>query len=195
MDGDKYNKEKIKAPYFRYSKLLYSLLLIALIATILIYAIDRSILLAWLKNVTNIDEDANTQRVENFNSSILGLQKIAFGATTAMVYMNSTTYLKERESTLLLELAEEEWWEIEQTSDHIFNQFRTSSIYLRSADLDENGIHSCYEYKVVDNQLLDKTTHYGTFCYPAIIVTGARKCSTSAMVSFLSYNRMILISD
>lgn len=95
---------------------------------------------------------------------------------------NSTSYLRDREASLLLELEEEEWWEVEQSSDHIFNQFRTSSIYLRFADLDENGLHSCYEYKVVDNQLLDKTTHYGTFCYPAIIVTGARKCSTSAMV-------------
>ena len=95
---------------------------------------------------------------------------------------NSTSFLRDREASLLLELEEEEWWEVEQSSDHIFNQFRTSSIYLRFADLDENGLHSCYEYKVVDNQLLDKTTHYGTFCYPAIIVTGARKCSTSAMV-------------
>ena len=110
------------------------------------------------------------------------LQKLAM--QTPSLY-NSSSYLKDRETSLLLELEEEEWWEVEQSSDHIFNQFRTSSIYLRFADLDENGLHSCYEYKVVDNQLLDKITHYGTFCYPAIIVTGARKCSTSAMVSGL----------
>lgn len=107
-------------------------------------------------------------------------------------FANETMLYKAKESNILLELAEEEWWEVEQTNDHIFNQFRTSSIYLRFADLDENGLHSCYEYKVVDNQLLDKITHYGTFCYPSIIVTGARKCSTSALVKHIGYSIIVV---
>ena len=37
--------------------------------------------------------------------------------------------------------------------------------------MDENNIHSCYEYKVIDN-VSNSQTHYGTFCYPAIIITG-----------------------
>jgi hypothetical protein len=141
-------------------------------------------LISWIYNVIGKTYDSSETSLLRNQETVSGVQQGQNVYQLVDISGNQTYELPSNDKdALLLELSEEEWWEVEQTNDHIFNQFKTSSIYLRFADLDENGLHSCYEYKVIDNQLLDKTTHYGTFCYPAIVVTGARKCSTSAMVS------------
>ncbi len=77
-----------------------------------------------------------------------------------------------------------EWWEMEQLDDQLFNAFRTSKIIIRSVDLDESKIHSCYEYKVIN--ALGITTNADTFCYPSIIITGYRKSSTSALYNLFA---------
>lgn len=183
MYKDKRKNTAVNYYPFNNNKLCFYLflLIITLIAAVFLTNSPIKSINIWEYQQQNEKDNQDSSDVQDSTSGSEDpdLQKLAM--QTPSLY-NSSSYLKDREASLLLELEEEEWWEVEQSSDHIFNQFRTSSIYLRFADLDENGLHSCYEYKVVDNQLLDKTTHYGTFCYPAIIVTGARKCSTSAMV-------------
>ncbi len=96
------------------------------------------------------------------------------------------------EGTNILETSGQ-WWEIDQTPDALFNEFANSAIYLRTVDLDESKVHSCYEYKVIDKVSPDKRiTHTDTFCYPAVIIGGHRKCSTSALYNLLAqYPRTI----
>ncbi len=76
------------------------------------------------------------------------------------------------------------WWEVEKTSDSVFDAFKDANIFLRTTDLDESKIHSCYEYKVLNQK--SEITSTDTFCYPSIVVTGHRKCSTSALYHLLT---------
>jgi hypothetical protein len=87
-----------------------------------------------------------------------------------------------------------DWWQLTRTNDTLFHAFNTSNIYLRTADIDESGLHSCYEYKAVSN-LNQTISHQDTFCYPSIIITGYRKCSTSALYSLLSQYPGVMHSE
>lgn len=78
-----------------------------------------------------------------------------------------------------------DWWEMEQLEDEpLFIEFKTSKIMMRSIELDENKIHSCYEYRVINEK--DIITHTDTFCYPSVIISGYRKSSTSALYNLLA---------
>ena len=98
-----------------------------------------------------------------------------------------------------------EWWTLETTLDSAFDILRGNNktddtiIRIRKVSLDDNLIHTCYEYRNVPLTLAQLATQNhtgsessnlifrsGTFCYPSIVVTGMRKCSTSAMYKFLS---------
>jgi len=68
------------------------------------------------------------------------------------------------------------WWQVHTQPDQ--------SIFVRSVDLDEGHIHSCYEYKAINS--LGRIISFDTFCYPSVIVTGVRKCSTSALFSLFA---------
>jgi hypothetical protein len=87
-----------------------------------------------------------------------------------------------------------EWWRLERSNDTLFNAFNTSTIYIRTTDADESGVHSCYDYKVVSD-INQTETHHNTFCYPSIIITGYRKCSTSALYSLLSQYPGVMHSE
>lgn len=84
------------------------------------------------------------------------------------------------------------WWELEQVDGPLFDQFRSSRIKMRFVDLDESKVHTCYEYKVINDR--DIMTHTDTFCYPSVIVTGYRKSSTSALYSLLSQYPQVRVS-
>ena len=56
---------------------------------------------------------------------------------------------------------------------------------MRKSDADSNLIHTCYQFKVIDTSTKE-VYRSGQFCYPAIIITGVRKCSTSAAYALLS---------
>lgn len=81
-------------------------------------------------------------------------------------------------------VARNHWWRLDgfdilgnSTIDYI-----EPHTYIRRIENDVNLVHSCYEY------FTNSSTHKvsGSFCYPSIIITGVRKCSTSAMYAFLS---------
>jgi hypothetical protein len=77
---------------------------------------------------------------------------------------------------------DDEWWIVDRTAgDHLLAGLPSSHIYLTHTDLDESGLHSCYEYKAIDKVDPTLITHTGAFCYPCIIITGVRKASTSAL--------------
>lgn len=83
---------------------------------------------------------------------------------------------------------EHDWWEVQKTDDGIFDEdSHHTTIRLRRIDGDDMLIHSCYEY-VVDRIGSDRVKS-GRFCYPSIIITGVRKCSTSAMYGLLAKMR------
>ena len=94
-----------------------------------------------------------------------------------------------------LQVLEEEWWEIERTGEFLFDAFPTSKFYLRFEDLDDSSLHSCYEYKVIDPALNDQVTHYGSFCYPVIVITGVRKSSTSALYNLIKDHPQTINTD
>lgn len=77
-----------------------------------------------------------------------------------------------------------DWWEMQQLDEPLFEQFKTSKIMMRSIDLDENKIHSCYEYRVINDR--DVVTNSDTFCFPSVVITGYRKSSTSALYNLLA---------
>jgi hypothetical protein len=100
-----------------------------------------------------------------------------------------TNNLKYEEFDLLhFTLNDQSWWLMEQTSNSAFDPFRDEKIYLRKVNLDEQLIHSCYEYRImfINPSGLETDDKHGFFCYPAIIITGMPKCSTSALYSLLS---------
>jgi hypothetical protein len=79
----------------------------------------------------------------------------------------------------------EEWWEVENEDHNLFSALNNNSIFLKHANIDNSKLHSCYEYKLIDKRTgsLIKTNE---FCYPSIIVTGLRKCATSALYQLLA---------
>jgi hypothetical protein len=95
---------------------------------------------------------------------------------------------KEEAFNISLYTSESSWWLMEQTNNKAFDAFRAEKIYLRKVNLDEQMLHSCYEYKIMFvNPLGVESEHKnGFFCYPAIIITGMPKCSTSALYAFLA---------
>lgn len=66
-----------------------------------------------------------------------------------------------------------EWWEA----------IDNPGVFLRKINLDLRKVHTCYEYREFKGSVQIKTR---TFCYPAVIITGYKKCSTSALYMLLS---------
>jgi hypothetical protein len=94
-------------------------------------------------------------------------------------------------SKLLLDAAsslpiEDGYWEVQKTAHAAFDSIRDDKLYIKKADIDNTGIHSCYFYKLLSNTRLGLEEETGSFCYPAIMVTGMRKCSTSALYALLA---------
>jgi hypothetical protein len=80
-----------------------------------------------------------------------------------------------------------EWWEVELTKDHKLHSRAVydATIMLRKINNDSRNVHSCYEFKVfrfTDGSL----RRTGQFCYPAVIITGYWKCSTTALHALLA---------
>jgi hypothetical protein len=85
------------------------------------------------------------------------------------------------------------WWRVHPSKHDAFDNMRDDALLLIPSDIDDSSIHSCYEYKLFEgNAHVDwngnlkngKTAILitsGSFCYPSIIITGLRKCSTSAL--------------
>lgn len=77
------------------------------------------------------------------------------------------------------------WWEVQQTNETLFDGLDKYHIYLRFSDIDDGGIHSCYQY-----QLVLRTTkaieYVNTFCYPSLVITAYRKSGSSAAYSLIS---------
>lgn len=77
-----------------------------------------------------------------------------------------------------------EWWEVDRKDDRNNPNAVNETLFLRRAELDSRQVHSCYEYRIfTDENTLQQAN---TFCYPSVIVTGYRKCSTSALYVLLS---------
>ena len=83
---------------------------------------------------------------------------------------------------------ESPWWIMNQTANTAFDAFKEEKIYLRKVNLDEQMLHSCYEYRTmfVNPAGIESEHKHGYFCYPAIIITGMPKCSTSALYALLA---------
>jgi hypothetical protein len=79
-----------------------------------------------------------------------------------------------------------DWWEVTHPVLKEFREDRPSveAYYLRKYTLDNQFIHSCYEYKLVIRET-HSTLRSGSFCYPAILVSGAPNCSTSALYQLI----------
>ena len=76
------------------------------------------------------------------------------------------------------------WFNIPPADANLHFRYPNHTLLLRPANhLDENSIHSCYEYKLLDSH--GKTQKLSSFCYPSIIITGWGKCSTSALFQLL----------
>lgn len=77
------------------------------------------------------------------------------------------------------------WWELRKNGDFMLDQMKDmEAIWLRKISVDDNLVHSCYEYKLVSTEN-NSTLKSNIFCYPSIIVTGVRKCSTSAIYGLM----------
>lgn len=74
------------------------------------------------------------------------------------------------------------WWEVVKTSDDAFYKLQANRIFL--ANDGNDTLHSCYRYLLYDSQqhMFVKTN---TFCSPLIVLTGYKKCSTSALYALL----------
>lgn len=70
------------------------------------------------------------------------------------------------------------WWSVEESDLEEGIQMK-----LRKIDGDDIMIHTCYEYQVL--RIGRTVTKSGSFCYPSIIITGVRKCSTSALYGLI----------
>ncbi len=75
-----------------------------------------------------------------------------------------------------------EWWEVAKTNEPIYAVMGDAVVMLRKVDLDLRKVHTCYEYKVFRESIEVRTR---TFCYPSVILTGHKKCSTSALYALL----------
>lgn len=92
------------------------------------------------------------------------------------------------------------WWEV---TDPFLNQFagynnQTMRLFLREYNFDNNVMHSCYQYRFEEPDAEagkpPKVT-MNSFCYPAIMITGVPKCSTSAlyhMIIRFDYSRTLM---
>src|SRR4051812_15607138 len=69
------------------------------------------------------------------------------------------------------------WWEIDKNDTNIRSR-SIVELYLRKLDLDKRRVHSCYEYKLYDTRR-GYIVRRNTFCYPSLIISGYKKCSTS----------------
>ena len=77
------------------------------------------------------------------------------------------------------------WIDISYHDTEYVKLYPTRRLYIQRANyLDSNHIHSCYNMKV--KEVMNSTTYISrSFCYPAIIITGVPKCSTTALYSLL----------
>ncbi len=77
------------------------------------------------------------------------------------------------------------WWAVEPTNHSFFHALQGGNkMFLRTVDLDAAKVHSCYEYaELYPSGVIYR---YNSFCYPAVVVTGHRKCATSAMYRLLT---------
>ena len=111
----------------------------------------------------------------------------------------------------------DDWWEINKIvasnkeimnknpilfhhHNHHKNLTEEVVVHIRHADnRDENGIHSCYDFKS-NTKILGEggssriSREYGSFCYPKIIVSGHPKCGTSAMYALLAMHPSVISS-
>ena len=95
------------------------------------------------------------------------------------------------------------WWQVTREaagSGHGGDQpqqlaavLESSDLYLRKIGNMEPGT-SCYAYRTTQPGLFSRAFHEGTFCYPAIIVTGVRKAGTSAAFVLLREHPQVVVS-
>lgn len=93
-----------------------------------------------------------------------------------------------------------EWWEVTHPYLSTFGGFnnQTMRLYLRRYDFDNSFQHSCYHYRFEERIANQTQTLQNTFCYPAIMITGVPKCSTSAMYQMLrsfDHSRSLLAKE
>ena len=85
-----------------------------------------------------------------------------------------------------------EWWLLGGSpNSNIYKGIEGLLVYMRHVVMDSRSIHSCYEYKVYDSdvQLVVKSR---TFCYPAVFISGYKKCSTSALYMLMTQYTEVL---
>lgn len=111
--------------------------------------------------------------------------------------------LKHEENTDPHYVKTSDWWEV--THPFLFEKFsgfnnKTMHLYLRNYNFDNSVIHSCYQYRFVEQVENSTTTTVSEnqFCYPAIMITGVPKCSTSAVYQMLKsfdHSRSLLAKE
>lgn len=79
-----------------------------------------------------------------------------------------------------------EFWEVDRSVLNLFKQDRLDGrrVFIRRYDFDNDYLHSCYEYKALNN-ITNELIRSNQFCHPAIMITGVPKCSTSASYHLL----------
>lgn len=92
------------------------------------------------------------------------------------------------------------WWEVTHPYLNTFGGFNneTMRLYLRRYDFDNSFLHSCYQYRFEERIGNRTQTLQNSFCYPAIMITGVPKCSTSAMYQMLrsfDHSRSLLAKE
>jgi hypothetical protein len=78
-----------------------------------------------------------------------------------------------------------DYWAVRKIEHAAFDAIRADHLLLRLVDVDTTGLHSCYEFQHIFKTRSGYEVDSGTFCYPSVIVTGVRKCSTSALFALL----------
>lgn len=81
-----------------------------------------------------------------------------------------------------------EWWDVEQRYLNNFKENREwdTTLSLRRYQFENNKIHSCYQYRYYNNTVSSRVlVKENTFCFPALMITGVPKCSTSALYQLI----------
>lgn len=106
-----------------------------------------------------------------------------------LLFIQAASTLLTSDSVSIITKDESSWWEIQKTSDSLFDAVRNDYLHVRKINLDDNAIHTCYEYEHRKlhraKSSLVGVNRTRTFCYPAVVITGVRKCSTSAFYGLL----------
>lgn len=102
-----------------------------------------------------------------------------------LLYSNASNVLQSLQNN-------NEWWMLDNTTNaNMYYRIEGKLVFLRHVVMDSRNIHSCYEYKVYDieTQLIEKSR---TFCYPAVFISGYKKCSTSALYMLMTQYSEVL---